>query len=66
MENHLLNRFSYPFHIFQADPAVPLFSIGLQQAPSILLIHDGVDSDRYEPIADVVRPRSSAEVEVID
>ena len=66
MKDPPLNRFSYPFHIIQTDPAVPLLRICLQQSPSVLLINDGVDTNGYKPIADILSSRSFPEVEVVD
>ena len=56
----------HPINVIQTDPAVPFLAVSFQQPPSVLLINDGVDTNGYEPIADILCSRSFPKVEVVD
>ena len=54
------------FNVIQTNPTVLLLRVCLQKPPSVLLINDGVDTNGYKPIADILCSRSFPEVEVVD
>lgn len=54
------------FNVIQTNPTVLLLRVCLQKPPSVLLINDGVDTNGYKPIADILSSRSFPEVEVVD
>ena len=54
------------FNVIQTNPTVLLLRVCLQKPPSVLLINDGVDTNGYKPIADILCSRPFPEVEVVD